>query len=412
MATETAGDVERTAANQTRMIAGVAAAHWLSHVHILVLPPLFPVLMEELGVGFVEVGFAVTIFGLVSALTQAPMGVIVDRLGAKRILLAGLCLGGSAYMLLALNPSYTMLLVCAAFVGLANSVYHPADYAILSSAGDTKRMGRAFSLHTFAGLFGGAMAPLMMSTLVVFTGLSWTLFLAGLLGPLVALLIVLLRVPDSVRSNEAGKSGDANRGLFGGAATPAILMLMFFFMMLGLSNGGINNFGVPALTSDIYGFTYLPASWTLTLFLGAMSAGVLAGGSLADKTTRHGEFAAACFACNAMIILTIALTSPPWWLLVAMLALAGFLSGVIAPSRDMLVRKAAPEGAAGRAFGIVSTGFNLGAIVGPMIYGWIMDQSTARWMFAVSAMFMLMTVVIAYTSERRGPSGSTRPGPA
>ena len=80
---------------------------------------------------------------------------------------------------------------------------------------------------------------------------------------------------------------------------------------------------------------------------------------------------------------------------------AGFLGGVIAPSRDMLVRNAAPPGAAGRAFGIVSTGFNLGGIVGPLLYGWIMDQQMPHWVFGASAVFMCLTVLLALVPEPR-----------
>jgi MFS family permease len=87
--------------------------------------------------------------------------------------------------------------------------------------------------------------------------------------------------------------------------------------------------------------------------------------------------------------------------LTATMTAAGFLSGVIAPSRDMLVRNAAPPGAAGRAFGIVSTGFNLGGIVSPLLFGWIMDQSAPHWVFGASVIFMLATVVLSPFTERK-----------
>ncbi|MHC2680118.1 MFS family permease [Bradyrhizobium diazoefficiens] len=182
--------------------------------------------------------------------------------------------------------------------------------------------------------------------------------------------------------------------------TPALITLTALFMLLSLSVAGINNFGVVALMSG-YGASYSIANVALTAFLGASAAGVLAGGFLADHTERHGYVAAACFAANAAIVLLIALVTLPGWALTATMTAAGFLSGVIAPSRDMLVRNAAPAGAAGRAFGIVSTGFNLGGIVSPLLFGWIMDQSAPHWVFGASVIFMLATVVLSPFTERK-----------
>jgi MFS family permease len=170
-------------------------------------------------------------------------------------------------------------------------------------------------------------------------------------------------------------------------------------MLLNLSNAGINNFGVVALMSG-YGSSFSAANLALTAFLSASAVGVLAGGTLADRTRRHGQLAAACFALNAGIVLLIATIALPPMLLTPAMAMAGFLGGVIAPSRDMLVRNAAPPGAAGRAFGIVSTGFNVGGIISPLLFGWIMDQNSPRWVFGASVVFMALTVLLALVTER------------
>lgn len=129
-----------------RSLIVISIAHWVSHFYILVLPMLFPFLRERLGIDFIELGFALTMLGLVSGLTQAPVGFLVDRFGARRILIAGLCLGSFAFVLLGLTLSYFWLVVCAALLGLANSVYHPADYALLTANTEEARIGRAFSI--------------------------------------------------------------------------------------------------------------------------------------------------------------------------------------------------------------------------------------------------------------------------
>ncbi|MBR1228119.1 MULTISPECIES: MFS transporter [unclassified Bradyrhizobium] len=388
-----------------RTLAGISVAHWVSHFHIFVLPMLFPYLKAQLGVGYIELGFALTVFGLVSGLTQAPIGYLADHIGARKVLLIGLCVGGLALIMLGMHLSYTSLIVCAALLGLANSVYHPCDYAILSAHMDVRRMGRAFSIHTFAGFLGGAVAPAIMAALVAWLGGLGALIVAGAVGPVVALLLIVVGIPDASSADRKVDGATPHRQ---SVITPAIIMLTFFFMLLGLSNAGISNFGVVALMSG-YGVTFSAANIALTAFLGASAAGVLAGGYLADRTTRHGQVAAGCFGINALIMLVIATTTLPSVVLTAAMGIAGFLGGVIAPSRDMLVRNAAPPGAAGRAFGIVSTGFNFSGILSPLLFGWIMDQHLPHWVFGASVAFMVLTVLLALITDRKPKTRSEGP---
>jgi MFS family permease len=382
---------------QLRTLAAVSTAHWVSHFHMFVLPMLFPFLKEQLGVGYIELGFALTVYAVTSGLTQAPIGYLADHIGARKILLMGITLGGLALIMLGLHLSYPWLIASAVLLGLANSVYHPANYAILSAHMNEARMGRAFSIHTFAGFLGGAVAPAIVAMLVATIGGHGALIVTGAVGPLVALLLLVVGIPDAGAAGRRMASMDAPRR---NILTPALLVLTIFFMLLNLSNAGIGNFGVVALMSG-YGVAFSTANIALTAYLGASAIGVLAGGFLADHTRRHGQVAAACFAVNAAIVLVIATIGLPPLLLTAAMASAGFLGGVIAPSRDMLVRNAAPSGAAGRAFGIVSTGFNIGGIVSPLLFGWIMDQNSPHWVFGASVVFMVLTVLLALATERR-----------
>jgi MFS family permease len=384
-----------------RTLVAISTAHWVSHFHMFVLPMLFPFLKERLGVGYIDLGFALTIFAVVSGLTQAPIGYLADHIGARKVLLMGLTLGGFALIMLGLHLSYSWLIASSVLLGLANSVYHPADYAILSAHMDEARMGRAFSVHTFAGFLGGAVAPAIMAGLVATIGGLGALIVAGAIGIVVALGLIAVGLPDA---SAADRHVDGIRAPRQSIITPALIVLTIFFMLLSLSAAGIGNFGVVALMSG-YGASFETANIALTAFLGFSAVGVLAGGFLADHTQRHGQIAAACFAVNAAIVFVIAAIHLPSLLLMAAMASAGFLSGVIAPSRDMLVRNAAPAGAAGRAFGIVSTGFNVGGIISPLLFGWIMDQNLPHWVFGASVVFMVLTVLLALVTDR-GPQAS------
>jgi MFS family permease len=388
---------------ELRTLGLISTAHWVSHFHLMVLPMLFPFLKAQLGVGYIELGFALTVFAVVSGLTQAPMGYLADHIGARKILLIGLTVGGFALIVIGLHLSYSWLIASAALLGLANSVYHPADYAILAAHMDEARMGRAFSIHTFAGFLGGAVAPAIVATLVTVSGGHGALVATGAVGPLVALLLVVAGIPDA---SAADRKVDGVHPPKQSILTPTLIVLTIFFMLLSLSNAGIGNFGVVALMSG-YGASFPSANMALTAYLAFSAIGVLAGGFLADRTQRHGQVAAACFGVNAVIVLVIATINLPSLLLMSAMASAGFLGGVIAPSRDMLVRNAAPSGAAGRAFGIVSTGFNVGGIISPLLFGWIMDQNAPQWVFGASVAFMVLTVLLALVTDRN-PQTSPR----
>src|ERR1700687_3658821 len=222
-----------------RTLAGISTAHWFSHFHFMVPPMLFPFLKEQLGVDYLELGFALTVFAVISALTQAPMGYLADHIGARKVLLMGLTLGGFALIMLGLHLSYSWLIASAVLLGLANSVYHPADYAILSAHMDEARMGRAFSIHTFAGFLGGAVAPAIMVALVAMAGGNGALIMAGAVGPLVALLLLVFGIPDA---GAAAVRADGTRAPRITIVTPANIMLTVFSMLLNLSNAGIGNF--------------------------------------------------------------------------------------------------------------------------------------------------------------------------
>ena len=237
-----------TFGGDARVIGLIGTGHFLSHFYIFTLPPLFPILKQELGVGYGALGLAVTAFNVASGLAQIPVGFLVDRFGARRILVIGLVIEALAFIAIAVAGSYWGLIVFVAVAGAANSVYHPADYAILSARIGGRRMGRAFSLHTFAGYAGNAAAPIIVVTLATLWDWRVAVAASGLLGIGVAGLLTVAgaelavrRTPHaSERQREAGRDGVAL------LLSPPILLCFLFFTLLAMSSSGINSFAVAA----------------------------------------------------------------------------------------------------------------------------------------------------------------------
>jgi MFS transporter, FSR family, fosmidomycin resistance protein len=388
-------------ASETQTLVAVSAAHMVSHFYIMVLPVMLPLLKDRLGVGFLDLGLAITTFNVVTGLTQAPMGFLVDRIGARPVLIAGLLLGGLAFLSLGIVGTYPWLLVVAVLAGLGNCVYHPADYAMLGESISEHRIGRAFSWHTFAGFLGGAVAPPILLTLSTYASVEMALAFTGAVGlATAAALASMPKLPTASQRVRWGTPSPA-AGTPVNVLTPTVLGLTLFFALMSLSNSAIYSFSVVALIAT-HGVSFAAANAALTAYLAGSAIGVLAGGTLADKTRRHGDAAAIGFGLSALTTLLVATLTLSMPALVLAMGVSGFIFGTMQPARDMLVRRAAPPGAAGRVFGIVTTGFNIGGIVGPLLFGWMMDQGSPRSVLMGAVVFMALTALYGLFEERRG----------
>ena len=389
-----------------KVIGLIGTAHFFSHFYIYLIPPLFPLLKEVLGVSYTELGLLMTVFSGTTGLTQTPLGFLVDRFGARSILIGGLALESAAFLFLGLADGYWMMMALLVIAGCANGVYHPADYSILSASVSERRMGRAFSLHTFAGNAGFAVAPPMIIFLSGLFGWRAGLAVCGGVGLIAAVFLVVYgrHLRDAAATSSAGTDPRRDRNGVGLLFSPGILLCLLFFTLLAIGSSGIGSFLIVAL-GQLHGIGVELATIALTAYLVASSVGVLLGGVIADRTTRHNLVAGICFLSTAIMIAAVGAFPLPVMAVIALMVAQGLMHGAIMPSRDMIVRSVTPAGAFGKVFGFVTTGFSIGGIFAPPVFGWILDQSRPEWVFFGIAGIMLCSMATVLGSGRRRRPG-------
>jgi MFS family permease len=154
---------------------------------------------------------------------------------------------------------------------------------------------------------------------------------------------------------------------------------------------GLNTYLVVALGA-LHATPPAVANVALTSLLAMNAVGVLGGGILAGRTKRHAVVAASGLTVGGIVTALVGLFDFPSAMLVALMGFSGLCVGATYPSRDMLVRAVTPPGAYGRVFGFVSTGFNIGASIAPLLYGMLMDHGQPRAVFLLSAAVSILCV--------------------
>lgn len=403
-ATDTAPAGAPAGHSDALVIGLVGLAHMLSHFYQIALAPLFPLLRDEFAVSYTALGLIVSLFYGVSGMCQAFVGILVDRYGGDRLMLFGITTMATSVLLMGLAPAYWVLLPLAVTAALGNCVFHPADLAILTAKVSPARIGRAFGIHGFGGTCGYFLSPIVIYYGVAsFAGWRAGLIVAGLLGLVAACAIwryrAALRMPTGAAAGADAMPGFA---FYGRLLTNLPLMAAFcYFALIAGAGTGVQNFSVTALVELYHPPLYLAAAG-LTAYLGGSAAGILAGGELADRLPRHALIASSGLGIGAVAMGIVALFPLPMPSIIALLAVGGFCYGCTGPSRDILVRGATPKGAAGKVFGFVYSGLDLGSSLGPLLFGWLMDGGRFRGVFIAIALMYLIGIVTVLQLRRGG----------
>jgi FSR family fosmidomycin resistance protein-like MFS transporter len=392
-----------------QVIGLVGLAHGTSHFFHLILAPLFPWLKDAFLLSYAELGLLMTVFFIVSGAGQALAGFIVDRVGPLPVLLSGIGLLALAALGLSVSNSYPMLLAFAALAGLGNSVFHPADFTLLNRRVSHPRLGHAFSVHGLSGTLGWAAAPVFLAGLA--TVFNWHIALLAAAGLAFTVLIILatfrhLLDPKEVSDAVAHAPKHHVGGALGFLQLPAVWLCFGFFLISAMSFGGIQSFA-PAALRDLYSVPFTFATACITAYMLASAAGLVAGGFIAAKTAYHDRVIAVAFSVSGLLAVLVASASLPGWMVMPVLGLIGFGAGIAGPSRDLLVRAAAPKGATGRVYGVVYSGLDIGLSISPVMFGALMDASHPGWVFVLIGVFqvgaLLTAVGVGEKAARRAP---------
>ncbi len=387
-----------------RVIALVCVPHMMSHAYFLVLPTLFPLLKVALDLSYTDLGLALTAFGLAAGFGQLPVGFLVDWLGGRPLLILGMAVQGTAIALIGAADAYWQILALMGIAGLAHTVYHPADYAILTATVDPRRMGRAYGIHAFTGNLGFAIAPVFMVTVSTLWHWRAAFVAIGAIGIVVA--VVLFFYGDLLRQ-------DRRRGTSGEQAAPMgtkaglrflmsapILMCFAFFVLQMAGSGGLRSFTVAAL-DQLFSIPLAVVNIALFGLLVGSAVGTLVGADYADRRGPRIGTAVMTLGPAALLIVLVGAVPMPLVLLTAVLAAVGFALGFLLPSRDLLLRSVTPDGAMGRVMGFASSGANLAGGLVPILFGWMLDNFDPRWIFWIAAAFVAMALLTFSTVKGR-----------
>lgn len=379
----------------------VGLAHASSHFSHLLLPVMFPVLMQEFGWSFAELGLLSTVFFVVSGIGQATAGFVVDRLGARPVLWASMVLFVLACLAAASATGYGGMLLVAVLAGLGNCAFHPVDFTILNQRVSTPRLGYAFSVHGLTGNLGWAAAPVFLMGLTALAGWRAAYIGAALLYAGILLLLVLRKDLLLTTSRSRDPDGPGTGSDLAFLRLPVLWWCFAFFLLSTVTLAVVQNFSVPILKA-LQNISLETASMTLTAYMLAGALGMLAGGFVAARQPRWSDrVVALCMTVAALCLVLCASGLLDATGSLVVLALTGFAVGVGGPSRDLMIKKATPKGATGRVYGLVYSGLDVGFALSPLLFGVFMDRGWYAGTLVGAALFLLLSVGAALSVGSR-----------
>lgn len=388
-------------ARDFRVVAGVSSAHMLNDIMQSVILALYPLLKGEFDLGFFQIGAITLTFQLTASLLQPVVGTVTDKHPFPLILPIGMASTMCGLLLLSVAPSYALVLLAVAMIGVGSSTFHPESSRVarLASGG---QFGLAQSLFQIGGNTGQALGPLLAAWLVLRHGdggrvhAAWFALIA-LLG-----MVILLQVARWYQAHLAQRGGRAHAVVaprypasMARRTVGLLLVLMFskFFYLVSISSFYtfylIHQFGVSVHT----------AANLLSVFLFAVAVGTLIGGPLGDRIGRRRVIWFSILGCAPFTLLlphvglgmTVALS------VVIGLVLASAFPAIIVYAQDMLTHRIGMV--SGLFYGF---SFGLGGL-GAAVLGLVADRYGIVFVYEVCAFLPLLGIFALFLPDVRPP---------
>ncbi len=376
------------------MVGSISLGHGANEFFSVALPPIIPLLVTDLGISYAQAGFLLTIFFVMYSIFQLPAGVLADRVGKKRLLVAGLAGMSGGIALAATAGSYETLLIAQAIAGISGSTFHPTGMSLISDVETGSTEGKAMGVFGFGGMVGTMASPVLIGGLAVFAGWRVALGVAAILGIVVTLVFIPLfsepsdEQPADHSADERQPRPDGGRSfsfrsplrsamrVLNVPLTRGIAVLFCVTVLISLQSRAIQTFTTSYIAAGTGGSASVGNLGFFALLLGGSLSSLWAG-SLSDRFDRGSLGVVAALGTALLVGATVFVarlpSGIPTELLFAFLAIWFFVIGAVmyacVPVKNALISEQAEREFSGSLFGVIQTASAIGSASGPAVFG-------------------------------------------
>jgi MFS family permease len=367
---------------------GHALTHWYPATFYLLLP----LIGNELGLTYSQIGLIMTCQYVAAAIANVPGGVMVDTVGRKGLLMAvSLFWVGFPYLLIGFTHGYLMLLACVALVGFGNSLWHPTAIPTLGRR-YPERKGLVLALHGMGGNAGDAIAPVVIGAALAVLTWREVVVINVMPGLVVALLMFVFLGSMQLGARKPAGESQTLRQYWQGVRqlfkNRALIFLSTGSTFRSMTQTALLTF-LPVYLANEMGYSPFVVGACLFALQAAGFAAAPIAGHLSDRIGRRGVVMGA-MGTMAIVLVAMAFSGGSAFF-VLLVAVLGFFLYSIRAVMQAWILESTPKNMAGSSIGILFGAQAIGAAAGPFIAGIVADRQGLLATFY----FLAATIVIA-----------------